>query len=89
MVKRLVLKLNKSKTKGMFLGKWKSRSDHPFGISWAKKIKIIGIMFGSDVTQDDVWHPIYLKFCKVLKHWKLYRNLSLVEKSMVINLMAM
>lgn len=26
-------KLNVSKTKGMFLGKWKTRSDHPFGIS--------------------------------------------------------
>ena len=81
-------KLNKTKTKGLFLGKWKTRSDHPFGISWAEKIKIIGITFGNNITDDDIWHSIYLKFCKVLKAWKLSRNLSLLEKGMVINLMA-
>ena len=30
-------KLNVSKTKGIFLGKWKNRSDHPFGISWIEQ----------------------------------------------------
>ena len=81
-------KLNKSKTKGLFLGKWKSRSDHPFGISWAEKIKIIGIMFGNNVTADDIWHSIYIRFCKVLNTWLLNRNLSLLEKSMIINSVA-
>ena len=26
-------KINNDKSKGLYLGKWKNRSDHPFGIS--------------------------------------------------------
>jgi len=79
-------KLNKMKTKGIWLGKWKSRSDHPFGISWIDKIKIVGIMFG-DVSPDDVWQPIFSKFEKTLRVWK-GRKLSLIQKVMVVNVLA-
>ena len=46
-------KVNYDKTFGMFLGKWKTRSDHPFGISWAKSHKILGYMFGPDSDADE------------------------------------
>ena len=29
-------KVNYSKSKGLYLGKWKSRSENPFGISWVR-----------------------------------------------------
>ena len=53
-------KLNINKTKGIWLGKWKNRSDHLFGISWIDKCKITGIIMGNNVTPDDIWQQILL-----------------------------
>ena len=36
-------KINYNKSCGMFLGKWKNRSDHPFGISWVKMLNYLDI----------------------------------------------
>ena len=77
-------KVNYDKSKGLFLGKWKSRSDHPFGISWVKSLKILGYYFGSDVTDDDIWSKTFLKFDKTLNLWRS-RHLSLKGKSTVLN----
>ena len=55
-------KINYDKSKGLCLGKWKSRSDHPFGISWIKHHKILGYYFGYDFGQDDIWSKIFLNF---------------------------
>lgn len=57
-------KLNIQKTKGIFMGKWKSRSDHPFGISLVDNCKLLGIKFGNNITYDDIWQPILSKFIK-------------------------
>ena len=40
----------------------------------------------NNVTQDDIWHPIYVKFEKVLNLWKS-RYLSLLEKSIAVNVL--
>ena len=80
-------KLNKEKTKGLWLGAWKYRKDnYRFGIQFVDILKIVGIKFGN-VTQDDVWNPVLLKFEKVLNSWK-NRRLSLLEKSIIINVIA-
>ena len=44
-------KINYDKSKGLYLGKWKNRSDHPFGISWIKYNKILGYYFGSHFSR--------------------------------------
>lgn len=80
-------KLNIQKTKGIFMGKWKSRSDHPFGISWVDNCKLLGIKFGNNITYDDIWQPILSKFIKTLNLWK-QRHLSFVEKSIVVKVLA-
>lgn len=80
-------KLNLKKTKGVWLGKWKSRSDHPFGISWVENCTLLGIKFGNNVTPDDIWQPILSKFLKILIIWK-QRHLSFVEKSIVVKMLA-
>ena len=81
-------KLNKNKTKGLWLGAWKNRKDnYKFGIDFVESIKIVGFKIGNNVTQDDIWHPIYVKFENVLKLWK-FRHLSLLEKSLVVNVLA-
>ena len=59
----------------VYLGKWKNRSDQPFGISWIKYNKILGYYFGSHFSQDDRWSNIFLKFDWTLDLWTL-RHLS-------------
>ena len=46
-------KLNKNKTKGLWLGAWKDRKDN-FGIDFVECIKIVGFKIGNNVTQDDI-----------------------------------
>lgn len=77
-------KVNYDKSKGMFFGKWKTRSDHPFGISWVKSLKILGYYFGTDTDADETWSKAFQKFDKTLNLWRL-RKLSLKGKSTVLN----
>ena len=66
----------------------KDRKDHQnFGIDFVECIKIVGFKIGNNVTQDDIWHPIYVKFEKVLNLWKS-RHLSLLKKSIAVNVLA-
>ena len=80
-------KLNKTKSKGFFLGKWKTRSDHPFGISWIQKIKIFGVLYGN-ITLNEIWNPVYCKIKQVLNLYKT-RCLSLYGKACVVNVMVL
>ena len=76
-------KVNFGKSKGLYLGKWKDGSDHPFGISWVKDHKILGYHFG-ELSPDDAWSKLFLKFDKTLNLWKS-RQLSFKGKSTVLN----
>ena len=76
-------KVNYDKSKGLFLGKWKTRSDHPFGISWVKSLKVLGYYFGN-ADLDEIWNKTFQKFDKTLSLWKA-RHLSLKGKSTVLN----
>ena len=75
--------LNLIKSNGFFVGKWKSRSDHPFGISWPDAIKLLGVKYGHNLHMDDIWHPVLTKFIKVLNFWRM-RRLTLKQKSIVL-----
>ena len=77
-------KVNYDKSKGMFLGKWKTRSDHPFGISWVKSLRILGYFYGTDTDVDELWSKAFQKFDKTLNLWRL-RKLSFKGKSTVLN----
>ena len=42
-------KVNYGKTKGLWVGKWKDRTDKPLGITWTNEnVKNLGIYFGND-----------------------------------------
>jgi len=45
----------------MFVGKWKRRSDHPFGISWIKHSKNLGYRFGYELNDDFIWNRHFTK----------------------------
>jgi hypothetical protein len=80
-------KLNMGKSKGMFLGKWKTRSDHPFGISWVDKLKIFGAWFGK-VNVEEMWGPILVKVRKTLGLFK-GRSLSIFGRATIVNTMVL
>ena len=77
-------RVNYKKSCGMFLGKWKSRSDHPFGISWGKNCKLLGYRFGYDLTDDDLFHDLLSNFERILNLWKS-RGKSYKGKSSILN----
>ena len=66
------LKLNKNKTKGMWLGAWKKRKEnYRYGIEFVNCLKVVGIKIGNNLTEDDIWNPIFINFEKVLNEWKI------------------
>ena len=80
-------KLNKTKSRGMYMGKWKSRSDHPFGISWVDQMKVFGIMYGN-FNESNFWNNVYRKIVNTLNLYRC-RHLSLYGKAMIVNVMAL
>ena len=79
-------KLNRSKSEAMWVGSWRARDDQPFGLTWVKKMKILGVVFGVVDVQRDNWEPKLSKLDKVLSLWKS-RSLSMVAKSLIINVL--
>ena len=76
-------KLNLSKTEAMWLGAWRSRTDQPLGLTWVKQMKILGVVFGENVEQDN-WSPKLKKLESHLNLWKR-RSLSLVDRALLVN----
>ena len=81
-------KLNLSKTEAMWLGAWRSRPDEPLGLTWVRKMKILGVFFGTVPVDDDNWQPRINKLEKSLNLWKT-RSLSLVGRSLIINILGL
>ena len=79
-------KLNRSKSEAMWVGAWKSRDDQPFGLTWVKKKKILGVAVGVLDVQRDNWEPKLSKLDKMLSMWKSC-SLSMVGKSLIINIL--
>ena len=77
-------KLNVIKTRAVFLGKWKSRSDHPFGISWVESTKLLGNTLGNFLSDDDIWSKTLSKVQKTLNFFKL-RHVSFKSKTYIVN----
>lgn len=77
-------KLNRSKTEAMWLGAWRFHSDEPLGLTWVKKIKILGVFFGTVPIEQDNWVPRINKLEKALNLWKA-RSLFLLGKALIIN----
>ena len=81
-------KLNKSKTEAMWLGAWRDRSDAPLGLTWVRKMKVLGVFFGTVPVELDNWQPKINKLEKSINLWKS-RSLSLVGKSLIVNVLGL
>ena len=73
------LEINTTKTEGMWLGRWKNKSDMPFGFRWPRDpIKALGIFFSYDKnkTNELNFAEKIRNLEKTLNNWKK-RNLTL------------
>ena len=79
-------KINISKTKGLWVGKWKNRSDKPMNIEWTNKnVRSLGIYFGNLNPEKQTFGEILTKIEKSLNYWKQFR-LSIFAKARVIEI---
>ena len=80
-------KLNRTKTEAQWLGAWKDRPDTPLGLSWVKKMKILGIVFGTVNVDQDNWEPRVSRIEKCVR-WQS-RSLSLIGKVLILNILGL
>ena len=81
-------KLNYSKTKGLWTGKWKNREDIPedIPITWtSRNVKTLGLYFGNENPGGQTFEEILPKITKSLHYWKQFK-LSKLAKSRVIEI---
>ena len=76
------VKLNLSKTEAMWLGAWKDCLDEPLGLTWVRKMKILGVFLGTVDVERDNWGPRLSKLDKTLSRWKS-RSLSFIGKVLI------
>ena len=81
-------KLNCSKTEAMWLGAWRDCPETPLGLTWVRKMKIVGVIFGTVPVVEDNWQPKLNKLEKSLTLWKS-RSLSLIGKSLIVNVLGL
>ena len=83
-------RLNRGKSKGMWLGSWKRRTDTPFGIQWVQQLPLLGATFNS-VPLIIVSRPGSPRFAKLEKRLsdRSGRKLSFQGKTIIINTLAL
>ena len=61
-------RLNTSKSKGLWLGRWRMRTDSPCRLLWVNtSLKLVGLHFGDDTASISTWDGVLEKFRSVLK----------------------
>lgn len=84
-------RLNRTKSKGLWLGSWQTRQDTPLHIDWAlQSIKILGLTFTRTYfnTVFTNWRDILQKLKAVLAVWKK-RDMSLYGRASVLKRFAL
>jgi hypothetical protein len=81
-------KLNRGKSKGLWLGAWKDRRDTPFGIKWITELSLLGATISAGDYSTATWEAPVAKVEKRLSSWK-GRQLTYQGKATVINTLAL
>ena len=81
-------RLNLSKTEAMWLGSWRDRRDEPLGLTWVRKMKVLGVVLGTVNVERDNWDPRLSKLDKSLSLWKT-RLLSFIGRVLILNVLSL
>ena len=80
-------RLNRGKSKAMWAGSWKDRTDTPYGLQWVKDLPLLGATFNVGDYSIPTWEPAVSKLEPRLSAWS-GRQLSFQGKAVVINNLA-
>ena len=79
-------KVNYNKTKGLWLGKWKTRQDKPLNIEWTNgNVKSLGVYFGNEDPAKQTFEEIVPKVRRSMDYWKQF-NLSTFAKARIVEI---
>ena len=79
-------KINYDKTKGLWVGKWKTRTDKPLSLNWTNtNVITLGLYFGNDNPATQTFLELMPKIITSLNYWIQFR-LSKLAKSRVIEI---
>ena len=81
-------RLNRGKSKGMWAGSWKARTDTPYGLQWVQDLPLLGAVFNVGDYSQPTWEPAVSKLETRLSAWS-GRSLSYQGKAVVINTLAL
>jgi hypothetical protein len=81
-------KLNKNKTKGLWMGAWADRKDKPYDMEWSTKLKICGCWFGVGFSPHELWKKMHNEV-KIAINFNKLRSLSYTGKVGIINVMTL
>lgn len=82
-------KLNRAKSKGLWLASWRGRLDPPVDLDWSSlKWKVLGVVTGVGDLVEENWRPRVDAVAKVLSSWRSC-SLSFRGKALVINALAL
>ena len=77
-------KINYSKTKGLWVGKWKNRQDTPLNIKWTNKnVRTLGIYFGNENPAKKTFEEILPKITKSMNYWKQFKLCKLAKARVI------
>lgn len=69
--------LNTTKSKGLFCGKWKTRTDKPLDCDWSTEgIKALGVYLGTPQWEQENWKTLIIKIKGTFNRWSQYLKLT-------------
>ena len=79
-------KVNYGKTKGLWVGQWKGRTDSPLPITWTSaNVKTLGVFFGNEDPGRQTFLEVMPKVVRSMNYWKQFQ-LSKLAKARVIEI---
>ena len=76
-------KINISKTKGLYIGRWKNKKPVITNIDWVKTAEGLGAKYGYNINYEELWLQKFCKFKKRIQSWNK-RDLTLHGKKILL-----
>ena len=77
-------KVNYEKTKGLWCGAWKNRTDTPLNIKWtSENVENLGVYFGNDNPAAATFTKILPKVTRSMNYWKQFRLCKLAKARVI------